>query len=205
MKIGSNGYNQANINAFKENMPNNQKGMEQKAQNSNDIKSRMEQSAVEVTLSMNAQIVLFSMDASQLNKGNITAQKDILEFLSGNETSEGFSLKDIGYEGKPITELSVDEANTLLEDGGFFSVEETSNRVVDFVFSFAGDNVDLLKEGLAGIKQGFEDAKELWQDQLPDISYETQNRTVELIENRIAELEGTATNEESTEAIKTED
>ncbi len=196
MQIDSKGYTQANINAFKENMPNNQKGMEQKAQNSNDIKTRMDESAVAVTLSMNAQIVLFSMDASQLNKGNITAQKDIFTLLSGGETSQGFSLSDIGYEGKPITELSVDEANGLLDEGGFFSVEETSNRVADFVFSFAGDDVDILKEGLEGIKKGFEEAEELWQGQLPDISYETQNRTVELIQNRIAELENTQSSSE---------
>jgi hypothetical protein len=189
MQVNSNGYNQANINAFKENTPNNQKGMEQKAQNSNDIKTRMERSAAEVALSMNAQIILFSMDASQLNKENITAQKDIFTFLSGGQAFEGFKLEDIGYEGKPITELSVDEANSLLDEGGFFSVEETSNRVANFVFSFAGNDIDILKEGLEGIKRGFEEAQELWQGELPDISYQTQSKTVQLIEERIAQLQ----------------
>lgn len=194
MKIGSNGYNHANINAFKENTPNNQKNMKHKEEESQDIKSIVEKSAVEVSLSMNAQIVLFSMDASQLNKGNITGQKSVFEFLAGNETQEGFSLKDIGYTGKPITELTPEEAQGLLDEGGFFSPEETSKRVADFVFSFAGDDVELLKKGLEGIKQGFKEAEELWGGELPEISYTTQSKTEELIQNRIAELENPADN-----------
>lgn len=189
MKVGSNGYNQANINAFKENIQNKQKGAEEKAANEKDIQSQIETSAVKVSLSMNAQVVLYAMDASQLNKDNITGQKSVFEFLAGKEVEGGFSLEDIGYTGKPITELSPEEAQELLDDGGFFSVNETSKRVADFVFNFAGDDIELLKKGLEGIKQGFKEAEELWGGVLPEISYTTQNKTEELIENRISELE----------------
>lgn len=208
MQVGSKGFEQANINAFKENMANNQlsnqKQMDKKEQSNNDIEKQIQKSAVEVSLSMNAQIVLYSMDANQLNKDNITAQKSIFEFLSGKETQDGLSLKDIGYEGKPITELSTDEAKELLDEGGFFSIDQTSQRVADFVFGFSGDDVELLKKGLEGIKQGFKEAQELWGGELPEISYKTQARTEELIQNKINELENKTADKTVSENIDQE-
>ncbi|MEA3289188.1 MAG: hypothetical protein U9Q04_03305, partial [Campylobacterota bacterium] len=117
--------------------------------NDNAMKE-IEESAVKVSLSMNAQIVLFSMDATQLDADNISAQSWIFNFLSGKETEEGFSLESIGYEGKPITELSVEEANDLLSEDGFFGIEQTSQRVSGFVLGFAQDDIELLKKGREG-------------------------------------------------------
>lgn len=193
MQVGSNGYAQANINAFKENFSSDtqlqEKVIKDQDENKNDLQKQIEKSAVKVSLSMNAQIVLYSMDASELNKDNITAQKDIFQFLAGKTTEDGFSLEDIGYDGKPITELSSEEAKGLINDGGFFSIDETSNRVAQFVFNFSGDDVELLKKGLEGIKKGFEEAQKLWGGELPEISYKTQEKTEQLIQDRINELE----------------
>lgn len=161
-----------------------------------DIIQTMEKSAIEVSLSMNAQIVLFSMDATQLNNGNITAQKDIFNFLSGKTLSDGSSLANIGYEGKPITELTPDEATELIGDNGFFGITQTSDRVAQFALGFS-DDPEVIKQALDGIKQGFKEAEELWGGELPEISYKTQERTIELIEKRLAELENN--NENSSE------
>ncbi len=163
-----------------------------------DIVETMEKAAVEVTLSMNAQIVLFSMDASELNKGNITAQKDIFDFLSGKTLEDGSSLADIGYEGKPITELTADEASELVGEEGFFGVTQTSDRVAQFALSFS-DDPEIIKQALEGIKQGFKEAEELWGGELPEISYKTQARTIELIEQKLAEIESLNTKETTEE------
>jgi len=160
-----------------------------------DIVATMEKAAVEVSLSMNAQIVLFSMDATQLNKDNITGQKEIFDFLSGKILADGSSLENIGYEGKPITELNPDEASELIGDNGFFGVTHTSDRVAQFALSFS-DDPEIIKQTLEGIKQGFKEAEELWGGELPEISYKTQERTIQLIEERLAELEN---NSETTE------
>ena len=163
-----------------------------------DIVQTMEKAAVEVSLSMNAQIVLFSMDASGLNKNNITGQKEIFDFLSGKTLADGSSLNDIGYEGKPIMDLSAEEATELIGDNGFFGITQTSDRVAGFALGFS-DDPEVIKQALEGIKQGFKEAEELWGGELPEISYKTQERTIELIEKRLAELEGTSNKEENVE------
>ena len=89
----------------------------------------------------------------------------------------------------PSATLVMRAAKELVSEDGFFGVKQTSDRVANFVFSLAGDNVDLLKEAREGIVRGFEEAEKMWGGKLPDISYQTQDRTLDLIDQRIAELE----------------
>ena len=184
MQINSNGYTKANENAYmQDKTPQNDKGKKELS-----VEEQINKSAVEVSLSMNAQIILFAMDSKDLASNNAKAQNTILNFLSGKEIEGELSLKDIGYEGKPITELTKEEATELVSDEGFFGITQTSQRVADFVFGFSGDNLDILEQGREGIVQGFEDAKKMWGDELPQISYDTQAKTLELIDAKIQEL-----------------
>lgn len=152
---------------------------------------------------MNAQYILFAMNASSVSKDNSVAQASInseqqgvLDFLSGKDNLDGLNLEDIGYEGKPITELTKDEAKDLISEDGFFGITQTSNRVADFVFSFSGDNLDLLEKGREGIVQGFEEAKKLFGGELPEISNKTQERTLALIDEKINSLKNPTPNQE---------
>lgn len=180
------------INAFKQNTSDKKNQNLQVEEKS--IEQTINDSAVAVKLSMNAQIVLFSMNTAELTEKNtiiqgaLSGSEEILEFLSGKTTSSGMSLSNIGYEGKPITELSVDEANELLSDDGFFGIEQTSDRVANFVFNFAGDDLELLEKGRAGVVQGFEEALKMFGGELPEISYKTQERTLSLIDEKINSL-----------------
>lgn len=156
-------------------------------------------SATKVAISMNAQYILFEMNASNVAKTNSLAQfglsnltseqNDILSFLNG-ESMDGLTLSDLGYQGKPILELSQDEATQLVSDDGFFGVTQTSNRVANFVLSFSGDDLELLQKGREGIVKGFEEAEKLFGGQLPEISYKTQERTLALIDEKINSLKG---------------
>ena len=122
------------LNAFKQNQnvnANTQNKQEKVSEKS--LEETINESAVKVSISMNAQYILFAMNASSLAEGNTltqaglsTNQQEVLDFLSGKETSSGMSLKNIGYEGKPITELSVDEAKDLVSENGFFGVTSLS-------------------------------------------------------------------------------
>lgn len=161
------------------------------------LEETINDSAVSVAISMNAQYILMAMNSSSLNQDNTLTQaslssnqQDVLDFLSGKETQSGMSLKNIGYEGKPITELTQAEAKDLVSEDGFFGVKQTSDRVSNFVFSFAGDNLDLLQKGRDGIVQGFDEAKKLFGGELPEISYKTQERTLALIDEKINSLKG---------------
>lgn len=184
------------INAFKQNANSNTNSTSNK-QNIDDmsLEDIVNESAVKVSLSMNAQYILFTMNTSSITQGNTLTQatlssnqKEVLDFLSRNETTTKMSLENIGYEGKPITELSVDEAKDLVSENGFFGVTQTSNRVSNFVLNFAGNDLELLQKGREGIVQGFDEAKKMFGGELPKISYKTQERTLALIDEKIKSL-----------------
>ena len=144
---------------------------------------------------MNAQYILFEMNAKNLSKGNIAgqtgatgSQQQVLDFLSGTGKIDDMNLYDIGYIGKPIMDLTKDEATELVGEDGFFGITQTSNRVANFVFSFSGDDLDILQKGRDGIVQGFEEANKLFGGNLPEISYKTQERTLALIDAKIESL-----------------
>lgn len=180
------------LNAFKQNET--QTGDKAGKSKEKSLEQTIKDSAYEVSLSMNAQIVLFSLNATDMTKGNTLAQsalagsQEVLDFLSGKQNEGGMSLSNIGYEGKPITQLTPDEASKLIADDGFFGVTQTSDRVANFVFSFSGNDVELLQKGREGVVQGFEEANKLFGGELPEISYQTQERTLALIDEKINSL-----------------
>lgn len=180
------------LNAFKQNETQaSDKSVKSKEKS---LEQTIKDSAYEVALSMNAQIVLFALNAADMTKGNAVGQgalsgsQQVLDFLSGKESEGGMSLSNIGYTGKPITDLTPNEANALLSDEGFFGITQTSDRVANFVFSFSGNDVELLQKGREGVVQGFEEALKMFGGELPEISYKTQERTLALIDEKINSL-----------------
>lgn len=164
---------------------------------SQNAESSIHNSAVNVSISMESIKVFLNIKSVELSQGNTSAQNSLMniinntelyDFLDGKELDGGFSLKSIGYDGKPITELSPAEAKELVSDGGFFGVTETSSRVSSFVIDIAGGNVEALQEARKGIVQGFEQAEQMWGGELPEISYETQKETLKIVDEKIAEL-----------------
>lgn len=97
-------------------------------------------------------------------------------------------LKEIGYDGKPIAELSQEEAADLVSEEGFFGIEQTAKRIADFVIQGSGGDEALMREGRKGILQGFEEAESIWGSTLPDISYKTIEKAVEQIDMIMHEL-----------------
>ncbi|MFY4843146.1 hydrogenase-4 component G [Aliarcobacter butzleri] len=197
----SNSTSQA-LNAFKQNSNsgvNSSTTTKQPETREKSLEEIVNDSATKVTISMNAQYILFEMNASNVTKTNSLAQfgltgltdqqSDVLSFLNGG-TSDGLTLSDLGYQGKPILQLSQDEATQLVSEDGFFGVTQTSDRVAGFVLSFSGDNLDILQKGREGIVKGFEEAEKLFGGQLPEISYKTQERTLALIDEKIKSLKG---------------
>lgn len=159
--------------------------------------SKFHNSAVNVSISMESLKVFLnikSVEYTQLNANtqnnlmNIINNTEIYDFLSGKEIDGGFSLKSIGYDGKAITELSADEAQALISDEGFFGIEQTSQRVSSYVMNLAGDDIEALKAVRQGVVQGFEEAEKLWGGELPEISYQTQEKSLKIIDEKIAEM-----------------
>jgi len=159
----------------------------------NDINNQ----AVNVSISMQSMLVYVHVRSLEYVQNNTEAQdmlhnifnnKEVFDFLDGRESASGLDLKSTGYEGKPITQLTAEEAKSLVSDEGFFGVEKTSERVSNFVFGISGDDVELLQESRKGLVKGFEEAEKLWGGELPEISYLTQEKSLEKVDARIAEL-----------------
>jgi len=96
-------------------------------------------------------------------------------------------LEEVGYEGKAIASLSQEEAIELVSKEGFFGVKQTSERIADFVISAAGSDEELLRQGRKGIIQGFQEAEKMWGGKLPDISYETIDKAVAMIDKALTD------------------
>ena len=194
-----NSTNQA-LNAFKQNSTSkvDEGSKEQVApKTEKSVEEIVNNSAAKVAISMNAQYILFEMNAKSIATGNsvgqagLNASKDqqsVLDFLSGKGKIDDKNLYDIGYIGKPIMDLSPQEATDLVSENGFFGITQTSDRVSNFVFSFAGDDLEKLQKGRDGIVKGFEEANKMFGGNLPEISYKTQERTLALIDAKIESL-----------------
>jgi len=198
----SNSINQA-LNTFKQNsgskaesIQKNQVSNQDTQEQEKSINEIINNSAAKVSISMNAQYILFEMNASKMTKdntfGQITAskmQQVVLDFLGGTGKIDDKMLADIGYAGKPILELTQQEAEDLVSEDGFFGIKKTSQRVVDFAITLAGDNLDNLAKVRQGVVKGFEEAEKMFGGKLPEISYKTQERTLALIDAKIESLQ----------------
>jgi hypothetical protein len=102
------------------------------------------------------------------------------------EEFQGF-LQEIGYDGKPIAELSQDEASALIADDGFFGVAQTSERMANFVINGANGDEDKMRAGREGMLLGFKQAEEMWGGELPEISQETMKAALEMVDKSMAE------------------
>ncbi|MBA3011619.1 MAG: hydrogenase-4 component G [Proteobacteria bacterium] len=96
------------------------------------------------------------------------------------------------YKGTPISQLSSHEATALVQDDGYFGIDKTSQRIIDFVIKGAGNDIDRLRAGRQGVLQGFAEAEKAWGGALPEICCKTIEQTIKQLDDRIAELGGTA-------------
>lgn len=118
---------------------------------------------------------------SLLGGANLNAVKSLLSSID---------FSSLGYNGKNPLSMNADELNQLVSENGFFGIENTVNRITDFVINGAGNDVEKLKEGLDGIKRGFEQAEKMWGGKLPQISQDTIDAAIKKVSDRIDELGG---------------
>lgn len=81
-----------------------------------------------------------------------------------------------------LSGISQEEAQSLIEDDGYFGVEQTSDRIVDFAVGLSGDDPSRLDAIKQGVEQGFQEALDAFGGRLPDISYATYNTVMEKLD-----------------------
>jgi hypothetical protein len=127
-------------------------------------------------------------------QGNLLSKE--VDFKQAYDDFQGF-LSDIGYKGKPIAELSKDEAAALVAEDGIFGVKQTSERIANFVISGAGGDEDRLRAGRDGMLQGFKDAEKMWGGKLPEISQKTMQAATEMVDKAMYDLGFSILNQEA--------
>jgi hypothetical protein len=123
--------------------------------------------------------------AKEIVLESTTIQKNLSDndkFKSDYEEFQSF-LKEVGYDGKAIADLSQEEAKELISEEGLFGIEQTSQRIANFVISGAGGDENKFRAGRDGMIQGFKDAKKMWGEKLPEISQKTMQKTIELVDS----------------------
>nr|MBF0222186.1 hypothetical protein [Desulfobulbaceae bacterium] len=71
---------------------------------------------------------------------------------------------------------------------GYWGTTQTADRLSNFVISGAGNNVEKMRMGREGIIRGFKEAEKLWGGKLPEISYNTLEKALTKIDERIHSL-----------------
>ena len=140
-------------------------------------------------VSTQSEIFQFSTQIKTDTWQNLSDQKAIFHFnqLSTADNSSLF------YGNTPISELSSAEATALIQEDGYFGIDKTSQRIIDFVLKGAGNDVERLKAGREGVLRGFSEAGKAWGGDLPDMSYKTIEKTIKILDDRILELGGSPT------------
>lgn len=72
-----------------------------------------------------------------------------------------------------VTEAAKAQAQEAISEDGYWGVEQTSQRIVDFAKALSGGDVSKADLLLDAFKKGFEEATGTWGKELPEISQNT--------------------------------
>ncbi len=78
--------------------------------------------------------------------------------------------------------MTPEEARELISEDGYFGIEKTSGRIVDFAISAAGNDPAKLEQIKAAVLDGFRQAEEAFGGVLADISYDTLDVIMEKLD-----------------------
>ena len=71
------------------------------------------------------------------------------------------------------------QAQKDIADDGYWGVNQTSDRIVDFAIALSGGDADKADKMIEAFKKGFDEATKSWGKELPDISKRTYDAVLE--------------------------
>ncbi len=164
--------------------------LELNEQKRTEFKEKIESGEISGKTLSQAYLMEYSLQIQSLSSDNLQAQGVGFDYNKIKNILDNIDFDAIGYSGKPISQMSPTEASELVSEDGFFGVSQTSQRLADFVIMGGGDDIERLQAGREGIIKGFNEAEKIWGDKLPDISYQTLDKALEMIDERISQLGG---------------
>ncbi|MBQ2803556.1 MAG: hypothetical protein IJF07_06630 [Lachnospiraceae bacterium] len=97
------------------------------------------------------------------------------------------------FEVDPATKA---QAQADIAEDGYWGVEQTSDRIIDFANALTGGDPDKIEDMRAAFKKGFEQAQKTWGGELPEIS----QKTYDAVMKKFDELAGIDVAAEAVEA-----
>jgi len=95
--------------------------------------------------------------------------------IAGNDEDSMWKFLAEGkFEVDPETKRQAQED---ISEDGYWGVEKTSDRIVDFAKALAGNDAGKAQELLDAFKKGYEQAEKTWGKELPEISKKTFEAT----------------------------
>ncbi len=87
-----------------------------------------------------------------------------------------------------VDEATKKQAQEDISENGYWGVEQTSDRILDFAKALAGNDPAKADELFNAFKKGFDEATKSWGQELPDIS----KRTYEAVEKKFNDWKNSA-------------
>ena len=91
------------------------------------------------------------------------------------------------------------QAEADIAEDGYWGVEQTSERILDFAKALSGNDPDKADLLLDAFKKGFKEATKTWGDELPDIS----KRTYDAVLEKFDKWKNGSSDETTTDAAET--
>lgn len=85
--------------------------------------------------------------------------------------------------------MTQEEAQDLVAEDGYFGVDKTSQRIVDFAINGFGHDPEKLQQMKDAIDQGFKEAQDAFGGALPEISQQTYQAIMEKLDAFAAQFE----------------
>lgn len=87
-----------------------------------------------------------------------------------------------------FSNLEVDNATRLqaqndISENGYYGVNKTSERILDFAKAYAGNDANKISEMRTAVEKGFKKAEDMWGGTLPDISQKTYDKIMSEFDN----------------------
>ena len=147
------------------------------------IVAKMKQDAEEQTAQLRSiveKLILGQGKASSIagakeGENTLTNEEDMWKFLAKGDFTVDAATKA--------------QAQADIADDGYWGVEKTSDRILDFAKALAGNDPGKAQQLLDAFKEGYKKAEETWGDKLPDIS----SRTYEAVEKKFNDWMNTGT------------
>ncbi|MBF0235110.1 MAG: hydrogenase-4 component G [Desulfamplus sp.] len=154
---------------------------------------------MEKDLAFNVMMSSFKVKVSSNTYENLNDQGSFFEKSKGSSASGSYSAMlissksskgSVAHPFAPSSSTSSDKPGDLFGEDGYWGVKKTAGRISDFVLSGAGDDIEKLKAGREGIQRGLKDAEKVWGGKMPDLAYETIDKSIEAIDEKIKKLGG---------------